>query len=165
MDKPNPLNPPAAPAAPAASLTPELRTLLKEIISEVIPASVGASARANLEHAAAQRVAQSEHVQRAQEKCAKCGQLRIACGDEHEMMIVYPLSNQPDVVRWFQGIWINGVRYYSRHGRHRVCVPKKNDIATMLDAFVRSEEVRASGRAHMIGAPADQPLSPKMMFE
>lgn len=78
-------------------------------------------------------------------KCGACGQLVAACKGKHIEMVVYP--NQ--YAQWFQGAFINGVRYLSNGPHHKVTVPEVNDIQFTLDTYVENEAQQALGKAKM----------------
>lgn len=78
------------------------------------------------------------------EKCAECFQYAEACKGEHVEMVVYPVSAKHG--KWFPGVIVNGVRYLSDHGGHRIKVPKENNIAAAVVQWEQNEEEMLNGR-------------------
>lgn len=55
-------------------------------------------------------------------KCNDCGQLVAACKGEHVQIAVFPKVHL-QYADYFQGVFINGVRYLSNNGGHKITVP------------------------------------------
>ena len=78
------------------------------------------------------------------ERCQLCGQMRIACKDEHEELVVGPQN--PRKWKDWPGIWLNGVQYMSADGNHRVTVPKENEFRYMIRQWEDAEDNLREGR-------------------
>lgn len=65
----------------------------------------------------------------------------------HVQMVVFP--NHPVAERQFDGVQINGAYYRSQGPGHKVWVPRKNDIASMLLKFEEDQLIQQVGRKHM----------------
>lgn len=81
------------------------------------------------------------------ERCADCKQFLppgVTQGKHpHKRMVVFPRSRRNG--KWFQGIFINGVRYLSNHASHHITVPEDLD-ETLLANWEENEEVMKEGR-------------------
>lgn len=118
------------------------------------------------------------------ERCPICGQRRVGCGQlkvevkkmakdietgemklqlsvvepdpnkHHVKMAVYPLREFN--AEYFQGVWINGVRYLSNTANHHIWVPKTShgDIARIIGDAEMTEEylMRRKKRIRNIGS-------------
>lgn len=76
--------------------------------------------------------------------CGKCGQSDMRCRDQHQKMVVFPKNRRHG--KFFQGIWLNGVRYLSNNGSHSIWVPKENGIQNLLDVWEDNEDSLLQGR-------------------
>ncbi len=80
--------------------------------------------------------------------CQKCGQMLTkggrpaGCQGKHVEMVVYPKKHG----RFFQGAFINGVRYLSNHARHKITVPAENNIEYAVAQWEDSEDRMKEGR-------------------
>lgn len=79
--------------------------------------------------------------------CGECGQLEVACKGEHTKMVVFP-ARFPEFAEWFQGAFINGVRYLSNHGNHSIVVPSETvgGILHTIQTFENNERETRLGR-------------------
>jgi len=145
----------------------DLAQILKEVLQEVVPASIGASTKAQIEQALRAKAQQAAEAQAQQERCPKCHQLLAACKGEHELMVVYPTqSGLPrSITKWFPGCILNGVTYKSRNASHRVYVPKANDFAYWIDNWLKNEMETQLGAGSFNGmnSDADRPLPANMV--
>jgi len=75
--------------------------------------------------------------------CQACGQRLAGCKGEHEKMVVYP-AKFPQYAEYFQGRFINGVRYLSNGPDHEITVPRSSvgDISYAI-RVAEEEEVAA----------------------
>lgn len=81
------------------------------------------------------------------ERCQECGQAKRGCGGEHVQMVVFP-TKYPEFGEWFQGCWINGVRYLSNDAGHTVTVPKnaQGGLTKMVQDFENNEREQRMGK-------------------
>lgn len=134
---------------------------VRATMESVIPASLAAAARVQIEQAALGRLAQDNARALSQERCGTCKQLKRGCENDHDLIVVFPVGQflPHEAVKSFPGITVNGVTYKSRNSRHRVFVPKKNDIATAVNDWVRSESELRFGRAKAHGLDDGNPVN------
>lgn len=80
-------------------------------------------------------------------RCQVCGQHLSSCNNEHVEMIVLPVR-RPEFAQWYQGYFINGVRYLSEHAGHKVSVPKScaNDISNGVRLWEDTEAHMRQGK-------------------
>ena len=109
---------------------------------------------AELEAAKNAQMASRARTNRA--KCPKCGQSMKACGGpeagvdmkkedkNHVKMVVLP--DDPEDIRFFQGLRLNGKVYLSNSHNHYLLVPRKNDFAWQLANYCRNERDQRRGR-------------------
>lgn len=77
-------------------------------------------------------------------RCSTCGQLLVACKDEHEMLVVYPQNVRHG--KFFQGLFLNGVRYLSPRPGVAIPVPKENNFRYDLAKAEEAEDNFLHGR-------------------
>ncbi len=72
-------------------------------------------------------------------QCPECRQYRSACKGKHKQVIVYPQN--PRLVRpgWV-GVKLNGVTYRSNDSKHKITVPAKSPVMSLLRAWEKAEE-------------------------
>lgn len=97
---------------------------------------------------AAQKLADQQELEfRRSGACGECGQRKSGCRGEHELMSVYP-KQFPQYADYFQGVFINGVRYLSNNAEHLIPVPKvaAGDIAHKIQQAENEEMIARTGR-------------------
>jgi hypothetical protein len=65
----------------------------------------------------------------------------------HMMKVVYP--QDPLAAEWFMGVIINGALYQSMGPEHKIWVPKKSDIDSLLSVYTQNEIEQRVGRKHV----------------
>lgn len=133
---------PVSPSAPVAEMS--VKDLVKEIVSEVLPTAVAVAVQAGKPVPTATQVAASKYPPGI--RCGDCGQYLTACKEEHVQMVVFPKRNPKKNGKWFQGVFINGVRYLSVNSSHRITVPKNAEIAHLVQQWEKNEEELSTGR-------------------
>lgn len=133
--------------APEDAIAKAVREAVGKALSEAIPAvatiAVESQRKANQVvgdgkaeaaiRAAAQRL-----------QCPKCFQPVSACNGKHRRVVVYPTNQR--FGRYFQGVFINGIRYLSNGPSHAIDVPLECDIEYMISAWEQNEYDTAQGR-------------------
>lgn len=119
--------------------------LMRAIVTEMMPAFLVA-AREMMTPQAPAAVAAQERAGR----CPECQQNLKGCKGEHVMMVVYPTKDPAQNGQWFQGCFINGVRYLSDGPDQvqAVLVPKncEGDIKHQIAKYEDNEQQLARGR-------------------
>lgn len=80
--------------------------------------------------------------------CSACGQdADNGCMGKHTKMVVFP-QRYPEHGEFFQGVFLNGVRYLSNDDQHEVTVPENaaNGILQLVQAFENNEQTTRIGR-------------------
>lgn len=135
-------------AASGLKMSPEMMELMKQLIPAVAVALEQGRKMAQDKVDVEQMEARIREESR-QERCSECGQKRGGCKDEHVQMVVLPM--QQDFADWFEGAFINGVRYLSSHGGHKITVPKSAEggIARTIADFEDNEKHLRTPRKKM----------------
>ena len=115
---------------------------LSKLITEVATNAAMAAQVANTNPVA--QVARS-HAPNHGRRCQECGQYSKACGGKHAQMIVFPKGKAAQ--KYFQGVFINGVRYDSGNASRKITVPAQNDITKILELMEDQEEQFRIGRS------------------
>lgn len=125
---------------------PKQETLtMEQVLNQLIPASIAAAVQAV---AAKQPAAQPARTAvAAAPRCQLCGQEKTACEGKHVEMAVFP-QRYPQHADYFTGVTINGVRYLSNDGSHKILVPavSANEISNIVATFEENEQAMAVGR-------------------
>jgi hypothetical protein len=146
MEPIKPNTPPSPPQKAANAPVPSmdeagLRAIIKGVAEEMLAVSV----------ATAQAMQPTQVVQAPPQRgivtgpiCGTCGQAEKACGREHKDIAVYPTS-YPEFGEWFQGVFINGVKYLSNNESHLIPVPKVA-VTTFYELIRRFEQNERESR-------------------
>jgi hypothetical protein len=140
-----PAPPQKAASAPVQSMDEAaIKSLVKGIAEEMLAVSV-ATAQA-MRPAAPQP--QAEVLKGYGPVCNVCGQYLKACEGEHENICVYPV-NYPEFGDFFQGVFINGVKYLSNNESHLIPVPKKavTQFKSIIQTYESNERESRVGRS------------------
>ncbi len=137
-------------AAEKAEQNEFVRSMVKGIIDEALPVAMMAAAQVQ------RGPAPVASKYPAASQCGECGQLLIACKEQHAYLLVQPSSER--MYRSFPGITTNNVCYKSPWGV-KICVPKENDILYRVRAWEQSEDDLRNGREiqHNSGTISPQP--------
>lgn len=128
-----------------AQATKQETLTVQQIVEQLIPAAIAAAVQSGR---AASQPAQPQHrALQAAPRCQLCGQEKTACGGKHVEMAVFP-QRYPQHADYFTGVQINGVRYLSNDGSHKILVPEisANEIAAIVSTFEENEQAMAVGR-------------------
>lgn len=122
-----------------------LAAAIKQVAEQLIPAAIVAAVQAT--KAQNQPVAPQRLAPVAPQRCHECGQQKTACEGKHLKMVVFPMR-YPQHAEYFQGVFLNGVRYLSNDGSHEVTVPAiaEATIRNIVSGFETDEQARAVGR-------------------
>lgn len=77
-------------------------------------------------------------------QCGECKQKVNACKGKHRETVVFPFNAKWG--RWFQGVYINGIRYLSNGPHEKVTVPHDSDVEYMIAMWEANEEEMKTGR-------------------
>lgn len=112
---------------------------MAELIAAVMVTLKETEKQTKKEEADALYLAECERI-RKRTRCADCGQEVGACNGEHVKMIVFP--ERAEYGEWFEGAYINGIRYLSNNRGHLVTVPKiaEGGIARTIFEFEDNEQ-------------------------
>lgn len=120
---------------------------VKEAMVEALPQAVAIAQKIShpeqSEGAKAAQAAAIQHRVDTIEKCQDCGQRVSACKRQHRKMVVFPSQYG----EWFQGVFVNGVRYLSSSPNHQIDVPAEAPIENLMSNWEESERVLRTGRA------------------
>lgn len=113
------------------------RALIREIVEEVLPASVLASSQAVVQGLRPAPTAQ-QTLMADPTRCSTCLQQLRACKGKHVNLVVYPRNHRRG--ESFPGIQVNGVTYRSPRPGVTVPCPEQNDILHMVQLWEDSED-------------------------
>lgn len=119
-----------------------LAEAIEQVAAKLIPAAVAAAVTANQ---AASQPRQAAPVQaRRGGVCQVCRQRDGACGGKHVEMVVFPEAHD----EYFQGVFLNGVKYLSNDPGHKVLVPadSESDIKRIVAGYVQNERELSQSR-------------------
>lgn len=141
--------------------------IVKQTLETVLPAAIAAAAQASKPaQAAAGPVNPYARQFLDPTRCDKCGQLLVACKNEHRMAVLWP--DDEEAAQWYDGVIINGVRYKSPYPGVPVVVPKAFDGEHITQVYTKNERElrRGKTRTRMSGAIGPSgtnvtPLGPK----
>lgn len=149
---------------PAASLASMVKDIVAEVLKAAIPATAIGINQANQMATQQAREALAREIMRKTKRCAICGQPETACGGPWQkdakgddivklkpdgtMDYNYTLNHTKEYVgpkddnlfRWFQGVFVNGVRYLSDYYNHKIWIPRKSDILTQTNMWEQNEK-------------------------
>jgi hypothetical protein len=127
-------------------------TIGKEELGELVMTAVAAAAQVGRQPSESQLEALKNKVA-AMQGCPECGQTMFGCKGQHVQMVVWP--DNPHHAQFFQGVFINGVKYCSPGPGVPITVPAKNDIRSMLSANAELEEsyLRTKKHGGNLGTP------------
>lgn len=125
---------------------------VQKALADALPMSAGVMAKtfAETQHGFSQASrAAAETARPTGIRCGKCRQ-HLPSGlkeDEHphRLVAVYP-QNARKHGKWFQGIFINGVRYLSNSAIHKIHVPADADVEKMIQIWEENEDELQTGR-------------------
>lgn len=119
-----------------------LKAAVKEVAEQMLAPALAAVLSAQQPKPAAASRAPVNH-----EKCYECGQYRSACKGEHAEIVVYPLRYE-ETAEFFPGVYLNGVKYLSNDGGHKVVVPAEaaGGILQTVQHYEQAEHEARVGR-------------------
>lgn len=119
---------------------------VKFVSEQMIPAAVAAAVSATTKQAAP-APAPTRAGPVPQQKCHDCGQVRSGCEGKHVLLAVYP-QRYPQHADYFPGVILNGVKYLSNNGSHKILVPAnaESTILGVVAGFEQNEHEMANGR-------------------
>lgn len=118
---------------------------VKEALAEAIPMAAMAINQLNAKKVdLKQQEINDENYRLKDLKCSECLQLRLACRDKHRKIVVYPRSAKNG--QFFQGLFINGVRYLSNHSGHAIVVPENVSVEHEIEKWEANEDALSQGR-------------------
>lgn len=129
-----------------------IKATVKAVTEEMIPTMLavmgtrGSSVdSSNPEAMSTIKVATEQELQyRKSSVCQECGQRTAGCKGEHSFITVFP-TKFPQYAEYFQGVFINGVRYLSNNAEHKIPVPK-NAAGDILFKIQKAEDEEMIGR-------------------
>lgn len=79
--------------------------------------------------------------------CHVCRQALAGCEGKHVQLVVYP-QRYPEHGQFFQGVFLNGVKYLSNDDGHEITVPANaaNSIRQLVQNFENNEQETRIGR-------------------
>lgn len=120
-----------------------IQGVVKAVMSETVPALMAMQAG---QSSAGSRSRPSRQLIQCRE-CKQAGPGKAPCNGEHVSMVVYP-ARYPEFGKWFQGSFINGIRYLSNNRRERILIPAacEGQITKQIADFEENERVTRMGR-------------------
>lgn len=120
----------------------DIRNYFKIFMEEMMPAmaaAVRAGQPAATSEAAANKIRRWQHCNECKQKgpATKENPYGSPCKNEHIYMVVFP-KRYPQVAKYFQGVFINSVRYLSDNRRHKILVPA--NCESTIDAMIEKWE-------------------------
>lgn len=127
--------------------TSAFQEALAKAVKEALPVMAGVIVQAQ-EAAKMQNFANSEAHRPTGERCGECQQLLPAgCKQgehKHKEVVLYPQN--PHYGEWFQGCFINGIRYLSDGPNHKVIVPFEANVEKILRDWENNEDALRHGK-------------------
>jgi hypothetical protein len=146
--------------------TTQMREMVRAFSEEMIPSIVAAVRGSNQPAQSNGRVITANDMP----KCGECKQvlgdgINRGCGGKHESIVVFP-TKYPDYGSSWDGVYINGIRYYSDNAGQKVIVPAAaaGSILNAVQMWEQNEfETRQGRKGHGGGqsgrTSADAPVS------
>lgn len=126
---------------PEAPKVDPMASTIKDIISELLPAFAALTKQTPQPTVPASRGPATFNV------CTVCQQNLAACGDKHADFVAFPVK-YPEFGDFFQGLFVNGVKYISNDEAHSVKVPEAcvPYLKQMIAQFEEQERIARTGR-------------------
>lgn len=128
------------------SLDDKIARALATALEKALPAMAAAAVQTQISAQDAKSAAQ--YLARPSgEKCAECQQ-RLPAGvpqgsHKHIKVAIFPSHRKHG--KWFQGLFVNGVKYLSNHAGHLLTVPADLDLS-LIRNWEDNEDVMKDGR-------------------